>query len=117
MKKNFEKKYFETKILKTNICNTTNQCSTICALPRQEQEEKQGVIRAITSYRVMKKSAHAHSALIQNVQFRARIARKECGHFNEVGRNSIQLCYKGGKYAISTHFEKKIIKKILKKTL
>ena len=34
----------------------------------------------------MQKSAHAHSALIQNGQFCARIARKECGHFNEVGR-------------------------------
>ena len=34
----------------------------------------------------MKKSAHAYSALIQSGQFRARIARKECGHFNEVGR-------------------------------
>ena len=34
----------------------------------------------------MKKSAHAHSALIQNRQFRARITRKECGHFNEVRR-------------------------------
>ena len=34
----------------------------------------------------MKKSAHAHSALIQNRQFHARIARKEWGHSNEVGR-------------------------------
>ena len=34
----------------------------------------------------MKKSAHAQSALIQNGQFRARIARKECGHFDEVRR-------------------------------
>ena len=46
--------------------------------------------------RIMKKSAYAHSALIQNNQFRARIARKECGYFNEVGKNSI-FCYKGGK--------------------
>ena len=38
----------------------------------------------------MTKSAHAHSALIQNRQFRARIARKECGkYFNEVGRKYI----------------------------
>ena len=34
----------------------------------------------------MEKSAHAHLALIQNKQFSARIARKECGHLNEVGR-------------------------------
>ena len=34
----------------------------------------------------MKKAARAHSALIRNRQFRARIARKECDHFNEVGR-------------------------------
>ena len=37
----------------------------------------------------MKKYAHAHSALIQSKQFRGRIARKECAHFNEVGRNAI----------------------------
>ena len=37
----------------------------------------------------MKKSMHEHSALIQNGHFRARIARKECGHSNEVGKNSI----------------------------
>ena len=35
---------------------------------------------------VMKKAAHAYSALIQNRQFRALIARKKCGHFNEVER-------------------------------
>ena len=34
----------------------------------------------------MKKFAHAHSAAIKNRQFRARIARKECSHFSEVGR-------------------------------
>ena len=47
----------------------------------------------------MKKSAHAYSALIQNTQFRACIARKECGHFNEVGRKST-LRYDGVKAAI-----------------
>ena len=31
----------------------------------------------------MKKSARAHSVLVQNRQFHARIARKECGYFNE----------------------------------
>ena len=31
--------------------------------------------------------ADAHSALIENRQFGARIARKECGYSNEVGRN------------------------------
>ena len=35
---------------------------------------------------VMKESAHAHSALIQNRQFRARIARKKYDYFNKVGR-------------------------------
>ena len=35
---------------------------------------------------LMKKSTHVHSSLIQNRQFRARIAHKECGYFNEVGR-------------------------------
>ena len=39
----------------------------------------------------MKKSAHAYSASIQNKQFRTRIARKECGHFNEVGRKSMEF--------------------------
>ena len=34
----------------------------------------------------MKKSAHAHSALIQLRQFRTRTAREECSYFNEVGR-------------------------------
>ena len=34
----------------------------------------------------MKNSAHAHSALTQNRQFRTHIARKEYAHFNEVGR-------------------------------
>ena len=43
-------------------------------------------LRAIILERVMKKSAHAHLALIQSRQFRAHIARKKCGHFNEVGR-------------------------------
>ena len=37
----------------------------------------------------MKESAHVHSALIKNRQFRARIAGKECGHFNEVGSKNI----------------------------
>ena len=37
----------------------------------------------------MKKAVYTHSAFIQNRQFRARIARKECGHFNEVGRRDI----------------------------
>ena len=33
----------------------------------------------------MKEFAHAHSSLIQNRQFRARIVRKECaGNFNQV---------------------------------
>ena len=31
----------------------------------------------------MKKFAHTHSALVQNRQFRTRIARKECSHFIE----------------------------------
>ena len=43
---------------------------------------------------VMKKSAYAHSALIQNTQFGARIVRKECGHFTEVGRSSISTLQK-----------------------
>ena len=34
----------------------------------------------------MKKSAYAHSASIQKNQFCFRIACKECGYFNEVGR-------------------------------
>ena len=34
----------------------------------------------------MKNSAHAHSALIKNKYFRVRIAREECGHFNEITR-------------------------------
>ena len=37
----------------------------------------------------MNKFAHAHSVLIQNRQIRARIERKECSHFNEVGRKLI----------------------------
>ena len=32
----------------------------------------------------MKKSAHAHSAMIQNRQFRARIARKDNSGENEI---------------------------------
>ena len=44
----------------------------------------------------MEKSAHAHSLLIQNRQFRARITRKDCGYFNEAGRNSV-LCIQGKK--------------------
>ena len=40
----------------------------------------------------MKKSAHAHSALTQNRQFRARIARKARGHFNEMGRKRSYTC-------------------------
>ena len=39
----------------------------------------------------MIKSAYAHSALVQNRQFRARIAHKEYGHFNEVGRKEYFL--------------------------
>ena len=39
----------------------------------------------------MKKSAHAHSALIENRQFRAHSARKEYGNFNEVGRKEMLL--------------------------
>ena len=46
----------------------------------------------------MKKSAHAHSALIKSRQFRARIARKECGHFNEAGRNSTRREFYGNFY-------------------
>ena len=34
----------------------------------------------------MKKSAHARSALFQNMQFRAHIAREKCCHFNKVGK-------------------------------
>ena len=30
------------------------------------------------------KETHARSALVKNIQFRARISRKECGHFSEV---------------------------------
>ena len=43
----------------------------------------------------MNKFAHAHSVLISNKQFRARIARKEYGHFNEVGQkeNYNLACY------------------------
>ena len=81
--------YFETKILIPKIYNTINQWDTIFAVPRQEQGERQGVIKAITPYGVMKNSAHAHSVLIQNGQFRARIARKECSHFNEVRKKFI----------------------------
>ena len=40
----------------------------------------------------MKTLAHAHSVLIQNRRFRARFARKECGHFKEVGR-TIMILY------------------------
>ena len=36
----------------------------------------------------MKKSAHTHSAFIQNRQFRARITHEECGYFDEVGRKT-----------------------------
>ena len=41
----------------------------------------------------MKKSAHAHSALIRKRQFRARIVCKECGRFNEVGRKQFFLLH------------------------
>ena len=40
----------------------------------------------------MKKFAPAHSALIQNRQFRARIACKECDHSNKVGRKNTIVC-------------------------
>ena len=46
-------------------------------------------IRAINHEGIMKKSARAHSALVLNRQFHARIARKVCGHFNEIGRKYI----------------------------
>ena len=39
----------------------------------------------------MKKSAHVHSALVQNMQFHARKARKECDHFDEVRRKKFQV--------------------------
>ena len=81
--KNFEKNYFKTKILITKICNSINKYDTIFALLASlKNREKQGV---------MKKCAHAHSALIQNSHFDARIARKECGHFNKVGRKLISV--------------------------
>ena len=97
-KKNFSKKYFgkKTKTLKTKIYNI-NKCDTIFAFltPLDRDREKhreeyllQGLIRAITPEGIMKKSAHVHSALVQNKQFRARIARKECGHLNEVRRKN-----------------------------
>ena len=41
-------------------------------------------VSSSTPWGVIKKSAYAHSALITNRQFRAHIARMECGHFNEV---------------------------------
>ena len=34
----------------------------------------------------MKKFAHTHSVTIQNKQFCAHTARKECGYSNEVGK-------------------------------
>ena len=49
----------------------------------------QGVIKAFTPQGVMKKCAHAHSSLIQKREFRALIARKKFGHFNEVARKII----------------------------
>ena len=42
-------------------------------------------MRAIIPEEVMKKSAHAHSALVYSRQFHGHIERKECSHFNEVG--------------------------------
>ena len=57
----------------------------LASIHQEEQGERRG-----NSFLqgVMKMSAHTHSALIQNRQFRARITRKECGHFNEVGRKN-----------------------------
>ena len=41
----------------------------------------------------MKKSAHVHSALVQKGKFRARKAREECGHFDEVRRKNFRSPY------------------------
>ena len=43
----------------------------------------------------MKTSAHVHSSLIRNRQFRARIACKEFGYFIEVGSKVLLLLLKG----------------------
>ena len=56
----------------------------------------------------LSESAHAHSAFIQNEQFRARIVRKKCDHFNEVGRKRnfqklFQLFSSNTKYFIYVH--------------
>ena len=64
----------------------------------------------------MKKSPHAQLALVQNGQFRARIARKKCGYFNEIGRKYVFLqnqcncdeivnCWKGGGGGSEYEFE------------
>ena len=39
----------------------------------------------------LNKSAHAYSALFLNGQFRACIARKECGYLSNVGSKKITL--------------------------
>ena len=57
-------------------------CFWLDSIPRQEQLERRGT---------MKQTAHAHTTSIYNRQFGARIARKDRGHFNEVGRKKLYL--------------------------
>ena len=95
----------EVKALeKKNIYNKIFKCDTIVAL--LAAVDRTGRKTRCNSFLqwVMRKCAHAHLELIQNVQFRARVARKECDHFHEDGRNSI-FRYKRPKRAVGAlHF-------------
>ena len=69
--------------------NKIDQCDTIVALLAlldKNRDKDRALITGSNIWGVMKKSERLHSALIQNRQFRAHIARKKCGHFNKVGR-------------------------------
>ena len=69
-KQSFNKKKIEKECI-TELMRTEPFC--LASIPWKEQG-------------VMSKSAHSHSALIRNRQFQALIVRKECGHFNGVGK-------------------------------
>ena len=77
----FGKKKLKTKILITNIYNNIYKCDIIFALLAPLDRNREKVLQW-----VMKKCAHTHSELIQNRQFWACIARKECGQLHEVGK-------------------------------
>ena len=98
-KKKIEKKMLEKSISKQkywwqNFITQWISVTVLClaSTPWQEPGKRQVVIAFLQE--VMKKSTHAHSALIQSRQFRARIARTECGHFNEVWRKVYFLSFK-----------------------